>query len=132
MREDSSTDSTVPDYARTGITGLDDVLGGGFARRRTFLLEGNPGTGKTTVGLQFLMAGAADDEPGLYVTLAETEEELRASARSHGWTLDPRITIAELVPADSLLDDDSQQSLLYSSDLELGRRRARSSRQWSG
>lgn len=120
MREDSSTDSTVPDYARTGITGLDDVLGGGFARRRTFLLEGNPGTGKTTVGLQFLMAGAADDEPGLYVTLAETEEELRASARSHGWTLDPRITIAELVPADSLLDDDSQQSLLYSSDLELG------------
>ena len=109
-----------PAFAATGIAGLDDVLGGGFARGRTFLVEGNPGTGKTTLSLQFLMTGAVAGEPGIYVTLAETEEELRSTARSHGWTLPPGVTVCELVPADSLLDEGSQQSLLYSSDLELG------------
>ncbi len=105
--------------AATGIAGLDDILGGGLARGRVFLLEGSPGTGKTTVATQFLIAGAAKGERGLYVTLSETEDELRASAESHGWTLDG-IDIFELVPPESLLDEDQQQSLLYSSDLELG------------
>ena len=105
--------------AATGISGLDDVLGGGLTRGRVYLLEGSPGTGKTTVALQFLLEGAAEGERCLYITLSETEDELRASAASHGWTLDG-IEIYELVPPENLLDENQQQSLLYSSDLELG------------
>lgn len=106
--------------ARTGIVGLDQVLGGGLARNRLHLLEGSPGTGKTTIALQFLMAGADNDEVGIYVSLAETERELREGARSHGWTIGDKIEIMELVPPESVLDPDQHQSLLYSSDLELG------------
>jgi circadian clock protein KaiC len=93
---------------------------GGLSRGHVFLLEGNPGTGKTTIALSFLLDGAQAGEPGLYVTLSETEQELRAGAASHGLTLDGNIEIFELVPPESLLDADQQQSLLYSSDLELG------------
>jgi circadian clock protein KaiC len=106
--------------ARTGIAGLDDVLAGGLTRDRVFLLEGQPGSGKTTVALQFLLEGAEAGETGLYITLSETETELRESAASHGWTLGAGIVIFELVPPESLLDAAQQQSLLYSSDLELG------------
>jgi len=105
--------------ACTGIAGLDDVLAGGFLHGRVFLLEGSPGTGKTTIATQFLRAGAAEGEKTLYITLSETEEELRESAQSHGWSLDG-VDIFELVPPENLLDDRQQQSLLYSSDLELG------------
>jgi circadian clock protein KaiC len=105
--------------ARTGIAGLDDVLSGGLERGRVFLIEGSPGTGKTTVALQFLLTGAELGERCLYVTLSETEDELRSSAASHGWSLDD-LDVYELVPPESLLDENQQQSLLYSSDLELG------------
>jgi circadian clock protein KaiC len=105
--------------AQTGIDGLDDVLGGGLERGRVFLLEGTPGTGKTTIATQFLIAGAAAGERGLYITLSENENEFRAGAGAHGWDLSG-IEIFELVPPESLLDEDQQQSLLYSSDLELG------------
>ncbi|URD59825.1 circadian clock protein KaiC [Sphingomonas sp. KRR8] len=108
-----------PADAATGITGLDDVLAGGLERARVFLFEGSPGTGKTTVAMQFLRAGADAGERCLYITLSETEDELRATARSHDWKMDG-IDIFELVPPESLLDEDQQQSLLYSSDLELG------------
>src|ERR1041384_5303259 len=106
--------------AATGVAGLDEVFDGGLARDRLHLLEGSPGTGKTTIALQFLLAGAQAGEVGIYVSLAETEEELRDGAASHGWTLGPNIEIMELVPPESLLDPDQHQSLLYSSDLELG------------
>ena len=105
--------------AELGVKGLDDITAGGLARGRLYLLEGSPGTGKTTIATQFLMAGAAAGESALYITLSETEDELRASAASHGWSLDG-IDLFELVPPESLLDEDQQQSLLYSSDLELG------------
>lgn len=108
-----------PTQAEFGISGLDDILAGGLARDRLYLLEGNPGTGKTTAAMNFLMAGAARGEGCLYITLSETEEELRATAASHGWDL-AGIEIFELVPPESLLDEQQQQSLLYSSDLELG------------
>ena len=109
---------SAPD-ARTEISGLDDVLAGGLERRRTFLLEGSPGTGKTTIAVQFLIAGAALGERCLYVTLSETEDELRSSAIVHGWGLEG-VEVFELLPPENLLDEDQQQSLLYSSDLELG------------
>jgi circadian clock protein KaiC len=107
------------EFADTGVSGLDDITGGGLARGRVYLLEGSPGAGKTTLALQFLMAGAARGEKVLYITLSETEDELRASARSHGWALDG-VDIFELVPPENILDEEQQQSLLYSADLELG------------
>jgi circadian clock protein KaiC len=106
--------------ASTGVAGLDDILEGGLARNRLHLLEGTPGTGKTTIALHFLLAGAKAGEAGIYVSLAETERELRDGAKSHGWTIDKEIEIFELVPPESVLDPDQHQSLLYSSDLELG------------
>ncbi|MES2029013.1 MAG: ATPase domain-containing protein [Pseudomonadota bacterium] len=108
------------DKARTGIWGLDNILSGGFSRGHIFLVEGAPGTGKTTVALQFLLEGMRVGERCLYITLSETDRELRAGAASHGWTLDKGIEVFELLPPESLLDEDQQQSLLYSSDLELG------------
>jgi circadian clock protein KaiC len=110
---------TLP-RAQTAIAGLDHVLEGGLARNRLHLLEGTPGTGKTTIALQFLLGGAAAGDTGLYVSLAETEEELREGAASHGWHIGEKINICELVPPESVLDPDQHQSLLYSSDLELG------------
>ncbi|MDB5654553.1 MAG: hypothetical protein JWQ94_2166, partial [Tardiphaga sp.] len=110
----------LTDKARTGIWGLDNILSGGFSRGHVFLVEGAPGTGKTTVALQFLQEGARAGEKGLYITLSETEFELRDGAASHGWTLGDGIEVFELLPPESLLDSDQQQSLLYSSDLELG------------
>lgn len=110
----------APPKARMGIPGLDDILAGGLARGRVYLLEGSPGAGKTTAAMQFLLEGEARGERGLYVTLSESEAELRDGAASHGWAIGDAITIFELVPPESLLDADQQQSLLYSSDLELG------------
>jgi circadian clock protein KaiC len=111
---------SVAGKAKSGIWGLDDILSGGFSREHVFLVEGAPGTGKTTIALQFLMEGAREGEKGLYITLSETERELRDGAASHGWALDDRIEVFELLPPESLLDSEQQQSLLYSSDLELG------------
>jgi circadian clock protein KaiC len=117
MREQSMTDTGK---AGTGVGGLDEILDGGLARGRVFLLEGRPGTGKTTVALRFLLEGAARGERCLYITLSETNEELRGGAASHGWELPEELTVFEVVPPESLLDADHQQSLLYSSELELG------------
>ncbi len=111
--------ASLADDASTGIAGLDDILGGGLKRDRVYLFEGSPGTGKTTAALSFLIAGAEAGERVLYVTLSETETELRDTAASHGWTLEG-VEIFELAPPENLLDETQQQSLLYSSDLELG------------
>ncbi len=116
----STSNELINAKAATGIEGLDDILAGGLSRGHVFLLEGEPGTGKTTVALQFLLAGAQAGERSLYITLSETERELRQGAASHGWELDENIHVFELTPPESLLDTESQQSLLYSSDLELG------------
>lgn len=110
---------TTTEKAAFGISGLDDITAGGLSRGRLFLLEGSPGTGKTTVATQFLITGAAAGERCLYITLSETEDEFRLGAESHGWDLEG-VDIFELLPPEELLDEQQQQSLLYSSDLELG------------
>jgi len=110
----------TPSYASTGVAGLDDILNGGFKEGNLFLLEGSPGTGKTTIAVKFLMAGAEKGEKGLYITLSETAAELQDGMSSHGWQFDDLVSIFEVTPPESLLDADQQQSLLYSSDLELG------------
>jgi circadian clock protein KaiC len=104
--------------AATGIVGLDDVLAGGLTRGGIFLLEGEPGCGKTTIALQFLLNGSGAGEKCLYITLSETEQELRAGAGSHGWRLPDAIVIRELIPAENLIKGEAQ-SLFYASDLEL-------------
>ena len=112
-------DNSTPDArAATGIEGLDDVLGGGFTPHRLYLLEGVPGSGKTTLALQFLMEGVRRGEQVLYVTLSETEEELRGVANSHGWTLDG-ITVRELVPSEDSLHPDEQYTMFHPSEVEL-------------
>ena len=104
--------------ASTGIAGLDDITAGGWVRRRLYLVEGEPGSGKTTLALQFLLAGARAGEPVLYVTLSETADELRSVADSHGVSLDG-ITIRELMPAEGTLDPDEQNTMFHPSEVEL-------------
>ncbi|HJU53643.1 MAG TPA: ATPase domain-containing protein [Pyrinomonadaceae bacterium] len=103
----------------TGIEGLDNILEGGFPANRIYLVEGDPGTGKTTLALQFLLEGARRGEPGLYVTLSETKEELLSVAESHGWTLEG-FGIYELLPTASSLNPESQYTIFHPSEIELG------------
>lgn len=104
--------------AATGIEGLDDVLAGGLAPNRLYLIEGMPGSGKTTLAFQFLMEGARRGEPVLYVALSETEEEIRAVASSHGWSL-AGITIRQLTPSEDDLDPGEQYTVFHPSEVEL-------------
>jgi circadian clock protein KaiC len=102
----------------TGVPGLDTILCGGLSQNRVYLLEGSPGTGKTTLALQFLMEGIGNGETPLYITLSESGEELQEIANSHGWDIDG-ISIYELVNEVGL-DPDSEQSILHPSEVELG------------
>jgi len=106
-------------FISTGIAGLDSILAGGLTKDRLYLLEGEPGTGKTTMALQFLIEGARLGEPVLYITLAENEVELRAVAQSHGYSLDG-ITVHEIIPAEGVLDPDEQYTVFHPSEVELG------------
>jgi circadian clock protein KaiC len=104
--------------AATGIAGLDDILGGGLTPNRLYLLEGMPGSGKTTLAFQFLMEGVRRGEKVLYVTLSETEAEIREVAASHGWALEG-ISIRELVPSEQTLEPGEQYTVFHPSEVEL-------------
>ena len=101
-----------------GVPGLDDVLVGGLRRNRSYLIEGVPGSGKTTLALQFVRAGVSRGEPVLYVTLSETVEELRATAESHGWSLDG-VTLREIMPTEDALDPGEASTMFHLSEVEL-------------
>lgn len=112
-----SPTSQNEDLISSGIPGLDDILNGGFPKGHFFLVEGEPGAGKTTLGLQFLMAGRDRGESVLYVTLSESEREIQKVARSHGWSLDG-IDIYEFMPAEEALRPEQQYSAFHPSDVE--------------
>jgi circadian clock protein KaiC len=116
--------TSAPTLTPTGVAGLDFVLGGGLPAENLYLLEGTPGTGKTTLALQFLMAGAATGEPVLYITLAETAAELKAIAKSHGWNIEG-IQVLELVPPAEQLEPDAQYTVFHPAEVELGQTMAR-------
>lgn len=109
----------APAQMRSGIEGLDTILGGGFTPDRLYLIEGVPGAGKTTLALQFLLEGVRNGESVLYVTLSETERELREIAASHGWSLDG-VHVHELAPPHDSLDPDSHYTMFHPSEVELG------------
>jgi circadian clock protein KaiC len=106
------------DRSATGVPGLDDVLHGGLLPGRFYLVDGNPGAGKTTLALQYLLEGVRNGESCLYVTLSETKDELTAGAASHGWSLDG-IQIVELVTEDSQLAGDQDLTMYHPSEVEL-------------
>jgi circadian clock protein KaiC len=114
----ASADAPRVALASTGIAGLDDVLSGGLTPHRLYLVEGVPGSGKTTLALHFLQAGAAAGEPVLYITLSESEEELRGVAHSHGWDLEG-FQIRQLTPSETTLHEDEQYTMFHPSEVEL-------------
>lgn len=109
--------ATVERFA-IGIAGLDDVLGGGLARNHLYLVEGDPGTGKTTIAMQFLMEGVRRGQKGLYVTLSESKAELLEIADSHGWSLDG-VEIFELAPDEAQLQPEVQYTVFHPSEIEM-------------
>lgn len=117
-----ATTSTRPTPARAqlsiGVPGLNDVIGGGLEPHRLYLVEGTPGAGKTTIALQFLLEGARQGESVLYVTLSETETELRGVAASHGWDLSG-LHMREMLPTQDSLQPDEQYTMFHPSEVEL-------------
>jgi len=115
--QDRATDPTT-ELIGSGVPGLDDVLGGGWLPNRMYLIEGTPGSGKTTIALQFLREGVQCGESVLYVTLSETERELRGVAQSHGWDLSG-VAIREMLPSQDSLQPDEQYTMFHPSEVEL-------------
>jgi circadian clock protein KaiC len=114
-----STASSAPTHlAGTGIAGLDDVLRGGLPRNRMYLVQGDPGSGKTTLGLQFLRAGKRRGEKGMYISLSETHDEIVSVAASHGWSLDG-VHMVEMTAAEQQETLQDENTLFEPSEVEL-------------
>ncbi|MES2526987.1 MAG: ATPase domain-containing protein [Bdellovibrionota bacterium] len=113
-----STSETLTERIPTGIAGLDEIIGGGIPKHRLFVIEGEPGSGKTTMALQFLLEGAKRGEKSLYITFSETEDELNAVAESHHWNL-KKIELIDLSAIERQLSPESHTTLFHPSELEL-------------
>ena len=107
-----------PARIETGVNGLDDILAGGLPAGQMYLLEGTPGTGKTTIAMQFIRTAILAGEPALYITLSESRRELEASAASHGWPPE-ELSIAEFIPEEASLSPDQQYTVFHPSEVEL-------------
>lgn len=118
MSKDRIGANAAQPLVTSGVTGLDDVLQGGFPPYHLYLLEGDPGTGKTTMALQFLLEGARLGEKCLYVTLSESKRELEGVASSHGWDL-TQVPVFELTPESEEIDPEMQYTVFHPSDVEL-------------
>jgi circadian clock protein KaiC len=112
------SDTPVTLRSTSGVPGLDDILGGGFIPNRLYLIDGNPGAGKTTLAMQYMMEGARRGEKCLYVTLSETREELESVAVSHGWSL-AGVEILELIANETELNTDTQLTMYHPAEVEL-------------
>jgi circadian clock protein KaiC len=118
LRRYAMKNGSLPSRLDTGVSGLNNILAGGLPAGQVYLIEGDPGTGKTTVGMQFIMAGTRNNEKSLYVTLSESKDELAGSASSHGW--DPKeIPIAEFIPEEASLSPEQQYTVFHPSEVEL-------------
>jgi len=111
--------AVAPERLSTGNIGLDSILEGGFPANRLYLVEGDPGTGKTTLALRFLLEGARRGETVLYVTLSETKEEIADVAASHGWSLEG-VNLYELIPSEESLKAETQYTIFHPSEVEFG------------
>jgi circadian clock protein KaiC len=118
MKEDRMARNRLRPRLLTGVAGLDDILHGGLPSGHVYLIEGDPGSGKTTLGIQFLLAGLVHDEPALYVTLAESREELQAVADSHGFDIS-RVEIFEVQPPELNQKGADQYTVFHPSEVEL-------------
>ena len=119
MQSRSETQSSTGTRISSGNSGLDDILGGGLDADRMYLYEGKPGTGKTTLALEFLLEGARNGEKALYISLSETEAELKLVASRHGWDMQC-VEIFELVPPETALDPTQELTVLHPVEVELG------------
>ena len=116
--QSTASSTRGPDRIQTGIAGLDDILGNGLPKGHLYLVEGDPGTGKTTLALQFLLAGIRQGENVIYVTLSESRAELEQVARSHGWSTE-KLQIFEMVPPQDDLSAEAQYTVFHPSEVEL-------------
>ena len=122
MKDNSSAEKPIPietsERCPSGVEGFDDILAGGLPRDCVYLIQGDPGSGKTTLALQFLLEGLRRGDAVLYITLSETREELLKVASSHGWSLE-NIPLLELSAIEQLLQPEAQTTVFHPSEMEL-------------
>ena len=118
LEPSSSVQTAWPRFISCGVPELDMILGGGLTPNRLYMVEGMPGSGKTTLSLQFLPAGARAGERVLYITLSETRKELRLVAKRHGWYTD-KLNVFELVPPEVTLDPAKELTVFHPAEVEL-------------
>src|SRR5579871_1993101 len=112
--------SPLTERCSMGVPGLDAVLKGGLPARRLYLIQGDPGVGKTTLAMQFLMEGVQRGEVGLYISLSETKDEIEVVAKSHGWDL-AKIHLYELSAIEAQIRGDTESTFFHPSEVELNR-----------
>src|SRR4051812_38711586 len=120
QKKTEKKEAHIDELCPVGVEGLDEILAGGLPRNCFYLIQGDPGSGKTTLALQFLLEGLRRGEKVLYITLSETKEELLKVARSHGWSIDD-IPLLELSAIESIVRPEAQTTVFHPSEMELAK-----------